>query len=125
MPEYIPGVCNIGRAETKLRRKIGWIFLIVTIALLAELILIKANPLWRLSTFIPATVSAIGFLQAQMHFCVAYADQGIFNFDSLGKSDEVTDKAAKTKDKNKGNQIKLYAALIGAAVAAISYFILL
>jgi hypothetical protein len=121
--EYLPGVCNIGPEEIARRRNLGWGALAVTLVLLAILVWAGINPWWRLFIFFPAMLSASGYLQAYFKFCSGFARKGIFNFGSLGRTQEVIDEASKIKDKSKGNSIMLYAALIGAVVAIISVVI--
>jgi len=42
---------------------------------------------WRLVIFIPAMMTAIGSLQARMHFCAYFGMQGVFNFSpEIGKT---------------------------------------
>ncbi len=118
--EYVAGVCNIGPAEIARRRNLGWYALAFTLVLLLTLKWTGINPWWRLFVFFPAMTSASGFLQAFFHFCVGFARMGVFNFGSVGQTQKVIDEFSRTKDKNKGIQITLYAALIGAAITIIS-----
>ncbi len=115
--EYVAGVCNIGPEETALRRNFGWAALAVTVVLLGLLVWIGFNPWWRLVIFLPAMSSASGFLQAHFRFCSGFARRGIFNFGSLGQTQQVTDEASKSKDRRRGNWIAVYAALIGIIAA--------
>src|ERR1700733_2787754 len=123
MTEYIPGVCNIGPQEINRRRRTGWIGLAIALLLLIILVEFTVNPWRRLFIFFPVTLSASGFLQAHFHFCAGFARKGVFNFGEIGKTQEVKDDSSKAKDKQKGNQITLYAAFIGAIVAFICVFI--
>lgn len=120
---YIPGVCNIGTQETKYRRRVGWIALIATIALFILLIWSGFNPLFRLLLILPATISAAGFLQARAHFCFAYAEQGIHNFNALGNKQSIEEQDARKKDKNRGRIIILQALLIGIAIGIVATLI--
>ena len=117
--EYIPGVCNIGREEIARRRNFGWISLAIVIVVFFALVWSGVNSWWRLFIFLPATMSASGFLQAYFHFCSGFARIGAFNFGSVGQRQMIVDDVSRMKDKKKGNQITLYAALIGAVVAVI------
>jgi hypothetical protein len=123
MAEYIPGVCNIGPQEINRRRRVGWIGLAVALLVFIILAVMNVNHWWRLLIFFPATFSASGFLQAHFHFCAGFARKGVFNFGEIGKIQDVTDDSAKAKDKQKGKQITLYAAFIGAIIAIICIFI--
>lgn len=117
--EYVPGVCNIGPDEIARRRNLGWVALAITLLLLLTLVLTGVNPWWRLFVFFPAAMSASGFLQAYFHFCVGFARIGAFNFGSAGQRHSVPDEFSKTLDRGRGNQLALYAALIGSVIAII------
>jgi hypothetical protein len=79
---------------------------------------------WRLLLFFPATMSAVGFLQATMHFCAAFGMLGVFNFGpDVGKTETVEQKGYRRKDQIKALLIVFYSALIGFAVAILGYFI--
>jgi hypothetical protein len=120
---YIPGVCNIGPKEISLRRRVGWIGLLVSVILFILLYIILSNPLFRLIIFFPAALSAIGFLQAHFHFCSGYAQRGIFNFEDVGKTHGITNQADRAKDKVRGKNIIIYGVIIGAVVALICIFV--
>ena len=123
MEEYIPGICNIGPQEVNRRRRIGWIGLAVAFFLFIILVQFNLNPWWRLLIFFPATLSASGFIQAHFHFCAGFARKGVFNFSEIGKTQKIKDEFANAKDKQKGNKITLYAAIIGAIASLICVFI--
>jgi len=121
--QYIPGVCNIGRAEIKRRKIVGWIALATTVALWAALAAAGASAAWRLVLFVPATVAAIGFLQAAWHFCANFGLRGVLNFGpNVGKTDTVEQAEFRRQDRRKALQIIGLSLLAGAAVAAAAYF---
>lgn len=117
---YAPGECNIGPAEIARRRRGGWIGLVVTLVVFTILVLTEVSPWWRLTLFLPATASAAGFLQAQLHFCFGFSRAGVFNFGEIGEEKRVTDAGALAKDRRRGRQIAAYSAIIGAAVAIVA-----
>ena len=122
--EYIPGVCNIGPAEIRMRRLSGWIALVFTILLWGGFFLFRVPAPWRLLLFLPATGSAVGFLQAAMHFCANFGKRGVFNFGAeVGKTDTVEQAEFRRKDRAKALQILLYSSLIGIGVAAAAYIL--
>ena len=122
--EYVSGVCNIGPAEIRARRNFGWAGLAATVVLWLIFILAHTPQVWRLFVFLPAMMSASGFLQAAFHFCAGFGARGVYNFTvEVGKVTEVTQEEFKKKDFQKSMQINLYSALIGAVVAAAAYFI--
>ena len=121
--KYIPGVCNIGPAEINKRKQAGWIGLIATIALWAIFIWFDIPSIWRPTLFLPAMMSATGFLQAYMHFCAYFGFASLFNFGDVGKTESVSQAELRAKDKRKAWQIIIYAVLIGIAIAIISVLI--
>lgn len=120
---YIPGVCNIGPAEIRKRKQAGWMGLIATIALWALFIWFAVPAVWRLTIFLPATMSATGFLQAYMHFCAYFGLASLFNFGDVGKTDTIQQAEFRAKDRRKAWQIIIYAILIGLAGAIFAYYI--
>ncbi len=122
--EYVPGVCNIGQAEIRTRRRSGWLGLGVTILAWGAFLIFRVPAPWRLLLFFPAMMGATGFLQAALHFCAGFGMRGVFNFGSeVGKTDTVEEADARGKDRRKARLIALYAALIGLAAAAAGFLL--
>ncbi len=122
--DYVPGVCNIGRAEIRQRKLIGWIALVVCIALWATLVVWKVAAPWRLLLFLPAVVAAIGFLQAAWHFCAKFGLNGVFNFGpNVGKTDTVEQTEFRRQDRRTALRIIGLSVLVGAVVAVTAYLI--
>jgi hypothetical protein len=123
-PEYIPGICNIGPSEIQKRKQAGWIGLVFTIVFWLVFSILHVPSAWKLLLFFPATMSAIGFLQARMHFCAAFGMVGVFNFSlKVGKTDTVEQVEFRRKDKQKALQIIIYSAFIGIVVAVVGYLL--
>jgi len=120
--EYIPGVCNIGRAEIRQRKLLGWIMLAVTVGVWLALAILDVAPAWRLAIFVPASIAATGFLQAAWHFCATFGVLGLSNFGpSVGKTDTVEQATFRRQDRRTALKIIALSALAGAAVAAVAY----
>lgn len=120
---YIPGACNIGKEEINKRKQFGVIGLILTILTYSLFVYFEASRGVRFLTFIPAVISAIGFLQARMRFCVYYGLAEMFNFDSLGKSSKVENDEFVKKDKKRARLIIYSSVLIGVVVGLIAVLI--
>lgn len=121
---YIPGVCNIGPAEIKLRKLTGTIGLSVTIVLFAVFLVGNFSPFWRLLLFIPATAGAVGYLQAKLHFCVRFGTTGLFNVSSgLDKRESVENAEYRRKDQRKAIMIMSISAAIGLVVAVLVFLL--
>ena len=114
---YQPGVCNIGPAEIRQRRRLGWIGLAFTVGFLVLAFAVGFPPAVRLIAFIPAVIGANGFLQGAFHFCVRFGTQGLFNFGDLGTEEAVHEKEYRRLDQRKAIQIVTYSVLIGLVVA--------
>lgn len=117
---YRPGVCNIGPAEIARRRRSGYVATIATIVLLAFLVVIGAPPIVRLLAILPAAAAASGYLQAAFKFCAGFAARGVFNFDELGKSEEIADAAAHAQDQARSRQILVASLSVGIIVGVVA-----
>lgn len=123
-PHYIPGVCNIGRAEVQQRKLIGWVGLAATVGAWIACSVFKVAPLWRLALFVPASIAATGFLQAAWHFCATFGVLGLANFGpNIGKTDTVEQAEFRRQDRRTALKIIAISVLAGAAVAAAAYFV--
>lgn len=124
MTEYIPGVCNIGRSEIALRKRTGWIGLVISVIFFFLFILLQIPSLYRLIIFLPVSVSASGFLQAYFHFCAGFGFKGIYNvLKSAGQTETVQQSDFRKKDRQKAFQIMGLAGFIGLIVAGIIYYL--
>ena len=116
---YVPGVCNISPAERARRRRYGWVAAIAALAAGAVLVVIGAPHLLRLVVALPAAGSAVGFLQAHRHFCVAFAGRGVTDLTADGTLATVDAAAARKADRRASNRLLRDAVFIGLAVAAV------
>jgi len=117
---YVPGVCNIGPAETARRRRTGEAGAAATVGLAALLMLTRAPRPWRLLLALPATVSAVGYLQAARRFCAYFGWKGVFSFGSPGSEESVEEAAARAEDRRQAVRLSLQSVGIGLAVALLS-----
>lgn len=121
---YIPGVCNIGPAEIRMRRASGLFGLGVTIIMFALFYVVDVDPLVRLLIFVPAVLAASGFLQAQLHFCARFGMSGLFNFgDDIRKQESIDQADYRRKDQRKAITIIAGSAAIGLGVAFIAFWL--
>lgn len=123
LTQYQPGVCNIGPAEIRRRRMNGYLFLGVAVVYLIVAFAFGWAPAWRLIVFVPAFMSASGFLQAAFHFCAGFGTRGLFNFNDLGHEEAVHEAEYRKKDQRKALQILALSAGIGLIIALAAFFI--
>ncbi len=121
---YVPGVCNIGRAEIRRRRLVGWMALAATAALWIGFAVFSVAPSWRLVLFVPGSIAATGFLQAAWHFCATFGVLGLSNFGpNVGRTDTVEQAEFRRHDRRTAIKIIVLSMLAGVAVAASAYFL--
>ncbi len=117
---YVPGVCNLGPAERAKRLQVGWAGFIIAVLLEVLFVVFTVPAAVRSLIFIPAFMSAIGFLQAYFHFCVAYGLKGVFNVSmSMGKTDTVSQAEFRALDKAKAQKVIVGAVVIALAVTVV------
>ena len=123
-PAYVPGACNIAGREVSQRRALGWVGLVATLGLWAALFASHAPLAWRLTLAVPATVSALGFLQSGRRFCAAYGLMGRYNLGSDGGGPEsVSDHESRRRDRRTSLGIVGLGALIGLGAGALAYLV--
>ena len=97
---YIPGTCNLGKAEVRSRQIVALVGLVASLILATGLIASSAPQASGLTLFAPLMVFAVGFIQSRRKFCLAYGLAGTFNLGKLGQISKVAspeDKAADRK----------------------------
>ena len=97
---YIPGTCNLGKAEVRSRQIVALVGLVATLILATGLIASSAPQASGLTLFAPLMVFAVGFIQPRRKFCLAHGLVGTFNLGKLGQFSKVAhpeDKAADRK----------------------------
>ncbi len=120
---YEPGVCNIGPAEIRRRRRIGYLGVAGAVALGAVLLAVDAPAWTRLAVAAPATVGLSGFIQARVRFCAGFGMAGLQNMGQLGEQVAVEDSEARAADRRKA--LSIHAASIAGGLAAAVAFALL
>lgn len=120
-PKYVPGVCNIGQAEITQRNHVGMAGVVMTVLLWAGLAYLEAPGWLRFTVAIPATIGAMGYIQAYLHFCAAFGLQGVFNLDKeAGKTDTIQQAEFRAQDRAKATKILMAALAIGLAVGLLA-----
>ena len=97
--EYIPGSCNIGKAEVRKRQLVGLVGLFFSISYLLTFNAVDAPAIYRFGIFFPLLVASIGFVQSRSKFCLAYGFAGTFNLGKTGDIKRVTSKEDRAADR--------------------------
>lgn len=115
---YVPGVCNINRAEIAKRKKAGYFGLSITVLVIVLLFILNPPRAVNLVVFLPAFVACIGFLQAKAKFCVGYAAAGQQNATEGSKHASVIHNTkAMQKDKLRAQRMNIQAFVIALIVS--------
>ena len=120
---YQPGVCNIGPAEIRRRRQIGFLGLIGAVALAGLLLAVDAPAWTRLALALPVGVALEGFIQARERFCAGFAMAGLQNMGELGSESAIEDDEALAADRRKAMRIHAMAT-VGAVAAGVAFALL-
>ncbi len=96
---YIPGTCNLGKAEVRSRQIVALVGLVASLILATGLIASSAPQASGLSLFAPLMVFAVGFIQSRRKFCLAYGLAGTFNLGKLGQISKVANPEDKAVDR--------------------------
>ena len=121
---YVPGVCNINRAEIAKRRMVGHIGLAVFVIVLVALLATGVSRSFRVILFLPAMMAASGYIQARNHFCTGYAMAGKQNAEQASTTaSNIDDEAAKADDKRKAKRMNTQAGLIALVTMGVTLFL--
>lgn len=118
--DYQPGVCNIGPAETAMRRRAGHAGTAATLGLVGILLATRAPRAARLLVALPASGAASGYLQARHRFCAAYGSRGVYSLGALGATTPVLEPSARALDQATARRIGLMSGVIGLAAAGVA-----
>ncbi len=121
--KYIPGVCNIGKDEIRLRRNNMILMAAISIVLIAGLLVFDVHKLWRLSLLPFATNFAVGYQQIRNKFCVFFGMKGLFNFGDAGPRFTVEQEEMRKLDQAKARRMILNAVIFGVIITYISYLL--
>jgi hypothetical protein len=121
--KYIPGVCNIGPQEGKLRRMAGWIGVGAFSVLFVFFRWAGFAKGAAFFLFIPALLGSIGLLQYYQRFCVNFGLRGLMNVDKEAfKTDKVGDPESRRLDRQKSWKIIALGTVISLAATLAAYF---
>ena len=120
---YIPGTCNLGKAEIRRRQFVALLGLVLTITTFVGLIGSDAPTNVRWGLFIPSIVFAIGFIQSRKKFCLAYGLMGTFNLGKLGDLSRVQSPEDRSADRKTALTILSQSAALALLITAVLVFL--
>ena len=122
---YIPGTCNLGKAEVRSRQIVALVGLVATLILATGLIASSAPQASGLTLFAPLMVFAVGFIQSRRKFCLAYGLAGTFNLGKLGQISKVTNPEDKAADRKTALSILAQATALALGLTGVITLLLL
>jgi hypothetical protein len=121
--QYIPGTCNIGKAEIRRRQFVALLGAIATILGAISIGNKYTSHTPRIWLFIPALVFAIGWIQSKKKFCLAYGYMGVFNFNTGRDTNKVISKDDLKADRATAFSILTQAIVLAFAITGMIYFL--
>jgi len=121
--EYVPGQCNLGSQEIRMRKRKSVVGLVITVLFVIGLQIFDPPQELRLLLFIPLAYTIICYYQAQQKFCVVFGIRGIFNFEEIGYSTDVIESEDRIKDRNKAWMIIFRSLLLAFIIVALYFFL--
>ena len=116
---YIPGTCNLGKAEVRSRQFVALVGLIMSITTFIGLIGVSASRSARWTIFAPLMVFAVGFIQSRKKFCLAFGFMGTFNLGKLGQLSRVADPEHRKADRRTALTLLLQALVLAFAITVL------
>jgi len=122
--QYIPGACNIGPEERRMRKIGGWAGIGLFLILFAILYLTHAPQWTRWFLFLPAIVAATGWVQYANHFCVNFGMRGLMNMDKAAfQTENVIEAEYRKKDRQRALLLIALSVAISLAATALATFL--
>ena len=115
---YVPGTCNLGKAEVRRRQFVALIGALLTLFSFVGLIAADLPNSARWSLFAPLMIFSVGFIQSRKKFCLAYGLMGTFNLGKLGDMTRVQSEEDRKADRKTAISIFLQSALLAVALTA-------
>jgi hypothetical protein len=122
--ETLPCKPNISAAGRRRRIRFGNQWLVASVALLVALVVFRVRWYWGLLMFLPAAMSAVGFLQASRHTCVMRAKEGTFEHEDFSTTKAPDEEVAASRAVAAGiNRDTVLIGLAGAAIGIVATLI--
>lgn len=120
---YIPGTCNLGKAEVRRRQFVALIGLVLTGMSFFGLEAAGSASGARWSLFAPLMVFSVGFIQSRKKFCLAYGLMGTFNLGKLGDLTRVQSPEDRKADRKTALTIFAQSALLAFALTVLLVYL--
>ena len=120
---YVPGTCNLGKAEVRRRQIVALIGAALTVSSFIGLQATDTPNSARWSLFAPLMVFSVGFIQSRKKFCLAYGLMGTFNLGKLGDISRVQSPEDRKADRKTATIILIQSALLALGLTTLFVFL--
>lgn len=118
--QYIPGVCNIGTAEKKVRLKAAYVGTFLTFIIVAAAFIFSTEKTYRIFSTPFFFFAILNYLQSRHSFCVKFGVFKEYNFGpKIGVTAAIVDKESIKKDKQKSIKIIIQSIILTVLFLAI------
>jgi len=123
--KYEAGLCNIGRQEISIRKKLFSFFLLTTI-IMACLSCCWYQSSWMLILlFLSFFFTFLLLIEIQMKFCILFGLFNLYNFSSPGKLETVSSSQHSKKDRRKAIKILTVSSLAALLFTYLDYMVVI
>ena len=119
--QYIPGNCNLGKAEINKRYRIGFFGLAIAIFLVILFHFTDAPRIWRLFIFFPVFYGVSGFIQAAKKFCYIYGFRQVFSLEGIRSFSKIKNEDFVKADQRMAMKIVIVVFVTSAVVTFVYY----
>jgi len=120
---YIPGTCNIDKAQLLKRKRFAAKCLGLTVWAIVLIEIIDLSKWWRLPMVVLFTLSTLGIQQVYFKFCYVFGLKGLYGLGEIGKTQKIKEPEQLKKDRAKAQRMIISSVLIGIALTAIYFFL--
>lgn len=120
---YIPGLCNIGQVEIKIRLVMCILTVITSVGLFLYFTVVSQHWFVALLFFLSISNFMLSVLQVKYRFCVKYAFDGVFNFSEFGNKQSVENSQFHKIDKQRARKFIIGSYLLGLFITLLMYWL--
>ena len=119
--QYEAGLCNIGKHEISIRKKLFSFSLLVCIAMACLSICFYQHRWMQFLLFSSTFFTILLFIEIRIRFCILFGLFNLYNFNKLGQLDNVTFEEHRKKDKLKAFKIITLTTLAATLITIAEY----
>lgn len=119
--KYEAGLCNIGKNEITIRKKLFNFSLLVMLSLICLSMAFHQDKWMTLLLFVSTFFTFLLFIEIRLKFCILFGFFNLYNFKQLGNLENVNDLELKRKDRKRAFKIVTLSFFVAAAITYIDF----